>query len=267
MGNLGLHMRPSTFSAHQQYIYRPTQRMLPDWVLLILLFVGIALVPLYTPSMSLRDLLTGGLGTLLHSGGYTSASDPSSGRIAGALKLTHLCVVSIFVGLIILAILLLASGVILIVGFENVRGRFTRDNTALASSHAKVDGKTLAADSDAMGTTPRSAMRPYRVAKAQHQSHNDQMIGLLLVLAGLAMLYIVPSYLFTPRSDAGNGSRVHEPPRWQEDSASREDRISSSGAGQGLLGALTLVILIGSFAMLKPEKQTKKTKDLDPQGQ
>jgi hypothetical protein len=42
--------------------------MLPDWVLLILLFVGIALVPLYTPDMTPLEYATGGISNLLQSG-------------------------------------------------------------------------------------------------------------------------------------------------------------------------------------------------------
>lgn len=164
--------------------------------------------------------------------------------------------VSIFLGLILLAIVLLVTGVILLVGFENIRNRVSGDTAAPVQSGIRASGKDLAEASDAVGITPRSALRPYRVAKSHGQSHNDQMIGLLLVLAGLGMLYIVPFMLFSSRSK--EELRHREPPRWQEDAASRRDRVSSSQAGQGLLGAMTLVVLIASFAMLKPEKKPKK---------
>lgn len=167
--------------------------------------------------------------------------------------LQHVTPVSIFVGLILLAILLLVSGVVLLLGFENVRGRFIRSGETQDGS--KPTGKALADVSHATGNTPRSALRPYRVAKSQGQSHNDQMIGLLLVLAGLGMLYVVPAMLYSSWRE-----EEPRPPRWQEDPASRRDRVSSSQAGQGLLGALTLVVLIVSFAMLKPEKQTQKSR-------
>ena len=105
-----------------------------------------------------------------------------------------------------------------------------------------------------------TTLRPFRAAQARLPSHDDKLYGLLLVIAGLSLLWIVPAYLLSSSS-----SRAHplQPPpplpqygQGQEGPYSEKQRRSASKAGQGILGVVTLLALVVSFALLKPDKST-----------
>lgn len=194
---------------------------------------------------------------------------------------------ALFVGLILLAILLLASGIVLLLGLENIRDRFASTekdvadgdlsaapassqrarasaNGATSSEDIELDelGRPLPVETSKKAALQRSSMRPYRIAKTHNPSHNDQMIGLLLVLGGLAMLYVVPAFIFSGSSSSKDSAAPprYESPDWERERDNRDTRSGSSNTGQGVLGMLTLVILVISFAMLKPDKGSKTEK-------
>ncbi|KAL7008085.1 hypothetical protein EMMF5_002267 [Cystobasidiomycetes sp. EMM_F5] len=173
------------------------------------------------------------------------------------------------VGLVSLALVLLAFGFLLLVGIENVRTRWGSFRNPTAESNADVPSKASkkhshtypppksvkkSSSSTPASDAPRSSMRPYKVAKARSHSDTDKILGLVFVLAGLGLLWIVPAYL----SSSGKSRPIDPPiPEWtppQEGRASRRVRAEDSASGQSVLGMITLAVLLLSFALLKPGK-------------
>lgn len=123
-------------------------------------------------------------------------------------------------------------------------------------------------DSPAKVTTAAAvsspSLRPFRSAKARLPSHDDKLYGLLFVIAGLSLLWIVPAYLLSSSSSSTAHPLQPPPPPPQqhgygyrpEGPYSDQQRRSASKAGQGILGIVTLLVLVVSFALLKPDKST-----------
>jgi Ca2+/H+ antiporter len=153
------------------------------------------------------------------------------------------------VGLVLLAIVLLIVGISLLIGAEHLRTRFSDTSAEASSVQATVDDPNA----------PKSSMRPYRVAKARGQGRDDKLWGLILVIASLGLLWIIPAYLMNHTSKS-HSDPLADHPHPPLDSNTRKEHASSSPAGQAVLGALALVVLLFSFALLGPEKQTKKAK-------
>lgn len=206
--------------------------MLPDWVLLILLFIGIAIVPAYDQArmMTPFEYFAGGLGALLES-------------------------VGAFVGLILLAIALIVGGAVLLVGAEHVRAFVGGRQRATAQTQAATASSTSSEDT---AVASKHDMRPYRVAQAKGVPRDDRLHGLVLVIAGLGLLWLIPSYLLK-----NSAPKAYQPPPTYSDtpSYSRKFSLSGSAPGQAVLGVMTLGILLAAFAFLAPEKQTQKTAD------
>jgi len=242
--------------------------MLPDWLLLILLFIGIALVPLYEPLMTPLEYFQAGLSTLFQS-------------------------VGAFFGLLLLAILLLASGGVLLAGYENVAARLTGSNSIDEAGSGEDDhgdevASTVPADpldhhyppppvhparanknarTRTRGKDGKAALRPYRVAKSLHLGGDDKLWGLVLVIAGLSLLWIIPSYMFSSSSSTGTGrqqrgSNLADPFTPPTDygarssssssSWSHKDAVSNSKAGQMVMGFVVFTSLLVIFAFLGP---------------
>lgn len=158
---------------------------------------------------------------------------------------SHMLSVGAFLGLLLLAISLIIGGVVLIVGYEHIRSRFF-------DSNSKGD-ETVSASGDATDAkATRRSMRPYRKAKETGVARDDRLYGLIFVFAGLALLYVIPAYIF--------GDKTHLERQYGTPSAgytggnasphSRKLSLSDSKPGQAVLGGLTLVILIVSFSMI-----------------
>lgn len=154
-----------------------------------------------------------------------------------------------FIGLILLAIALIVGGAMLLVGAEHVKsfiGRRGRTPAATTAAEGVTNGDT---------TVSKDQLRPYRVAKAKGVARDDRLYGLVFVIAGLGLLWLIPSYMFR-----SNTPQTYQPPPSYSDTPtySRKYSLSDSAPSQAVLGVITLVVLIGVFAFLGPETQTKK---------
>lgn len=161
--------------------------------------------------------------------------------------------VSAFIGLILLAIVLLVVGISMLVGVEHLRIWIAQLRSSSSTDGDKTPTATTAA------STPKSAMRPYKIAKAKHQSGDDKILGLLLIMASLAMLWVLPSYFFQRRTSNTNDDPLYHGggrTAFEEGEYTRKDRNVNSQASQGLLGALALVVLLVAFALLQPSKKS-----------
>jgi hypothetical protein len=164
--------------------------------------------------------------------------------------------VGAFLGLLLLAIALIAGGVTLLVGIDHVKALFRNKSSSVSprAGAPNADATAATVTSDGTPKVSKAHMRPYKVAKAQGVPSDDRLYGLLLVIAGLAMLWLVPAYLFKSKT-----SDTYQPPVPVETPPyTRKYSLSESTPGQAVLGVFTLVILLATFAMLGPEKQTKK---------
>ena len=196
--------------------------------------------------------------------------------------------VFLLVGLILLALLLLTSGIALLVGLENIQSRLfgvapaqdatspevkasapsalerVREGDSLGDSIEMQDlskrGTPVAGSAPTSASSP--ALRPFRAAKARLPSHDDKLYGLLLVIGGLSLLWIIPAYLLSSSPAPAYPFQPPAPhPQYgygygNEGPYSEKQRRSASKAGQGVLGIVTLLVLIISFALLKPDKST-----------
>ena len=157
-------------------------------------------------------------------------------------------IVGAFVGLVLLAVALLGAGIALVVGAEHVRTRFSPQATQAVA--AAVEGPNA----------PHEAMRPFKVAKRQAMHEDEKLYGLLLVMGGLALLWILPGYLFKSRQIQLTPPIVCPPaPQPQFLRHGTRDSWQSS---QVFLGGLTLIVLLVSFAFLKPSNQTRKADNM-----
>lgn len=158
----------------------------------------------------------------------------------------------------------MAFGILLLVGVENAReviaNTFHRDAQPLpadrpvatpskAHSHAYPPPKVSRKVGDS--SEQRSAMRPYKIAKARRHSDGEKITGLVFVIVSLAMLWLVPSYFSRDDSSQADVPIIQPPPSH----TARKIRMDESQSGQTVLGMLTLAILLLSFALLKPGKE------------
>lgn len=162
---------------------------------------------------------------------------------------TILSIVGAFVGLILLAVVLIVAGGALLFGVEHVKQVLGE-----RSGHGATTDTAIATTAGSDGPTSPHHMRPYRVAKEKGVPRDDRLYGLIFVIAGLGLLWLIPTLVLKdkPETYQPPPSFSHTPPY------SRKFSLADSTPGQAVLGVMTLVVLLATFALLGPEKQTKK---------
>lgn len=195
------------------------------------------------------EYLAGGLGTLFESCESCSVT----------LKYTAdgCNTVGAFIGLILLAIALIVVGGALLIGVDHVKSLLGR-RTSRAGHAAST---TTAASTNTAGVDApisKEKLRPYRVAKEKGVPRDDRLNGLILVICGLGLLWLIPAYLLKDKNQSTYQPPIPPPTYSDKPSYSRKFSLADSTPGQAVLGVMTLVVLLATFALLGPEKQTKK---------
>lgn len=139
----------------------------------------------------------------------------------------------------------------MLVGVDHVKDWIGSRRGSAASASTSTTSQTI--DPDA--PVSEHQMRPYRVAKDKGVPRDDRLNGLILVICGLGLLWLIPAYFLKNKTPTS-----YEPPPSipTTPSYSRKYSLSDSTPGQAVLGVMTLVVLLATFALLSPEKQTQK---------
>lgn len=143
----------------------------------------------------------------------------------------------------------------LLAGAEHVKSFVgSKRRSVTADSRAGATAIDTGASDDTTADS-KHHMRPYRVAKATGVPRDDRLYGLVFVIAGLLLLWIIPSYMFQDKT-----AQPYQPPPSYADtpSYSRKFSLSDSAPSQAVLGVMTLGVLLAAFAFLAPDKETKK---------